>query len=136
MGCRFALADFEVTATGPLFDGTGPARVRKAARFGVAKLAQLGKDVAKNTLQPGHGVKTGLLRSAIRDTVLSEEQAQVAVDSPPVVYAAAIEFGWPPPNSIRGHFKGYGYMEAGRQAVQNADADAIVGPLIVEELNV
>ncbi len=129
------MADIELRATGPLFDGSGPAAVRRAARTGVAKLAQYGQDFARNVLQPGHGVKTGLLRSAIRGYPTSDLSGQVAVDSPPVDYAAAIEFGWPPPSNLRGVFKGYHYMELASQAVQNADADAIVGPVIVSELS-
>ncbi len=130
------MADVEFKATGPLFDGSGPAAVRRAARTGVAKLAQYGQDFARNVLQPGHGVKTGLLRSAIRGYPTSDLSGQVAVDQPPVNYAAAIEFGWNDGyKGLRGSFAGYHYMDLASQAVQRADADAIVGPVIVSELS-
>jgi len=53
-----------------------------------------------------------------------------------LVYAAAIEYGWPlgyP--GLRGAFAGYGYMAAGQAWAESADLDTAIGPVIVEALS-
>jgi hypothetical protein len=126
---------FSFTVEGPLFDGSASSKLDLAMRKGIEQLALLGQRAAQEQLVPGHGVRTGTLRRAIRGYVTSDDAGQVVVDQPPVIYAAAINFGWPRGyGGMRGSFAGYHYMDIAQQAVEAANVDAVVGPVIVEEL--
>ena len=128
-----------MTIDGPLFADNAVQAMEQAASLALLKFAQQAEGHAKAELSPGHGVRTGRLQRSIVGRLTAPLVAIVAADEgsgTALVYAAAIEYGWPlgyP--GLRGAFAGYGYMAAGQAWAESADLDTAIGPVIVEALS-
>lgn len=119
------MADVEITASGPLFDGRAARALAAVAEEARDQIAEFGEEVALREMGMAFQHPTGYYESNVKTTVVSADTAQV--DDSGVLYGPWLE-GVGSRNAPVTRFEGYHHWRIAKQAVADR------GPEIAEQV--